>query len=68
MNEEKEKVLEVKDLTVSFQTYAGKVQAVRKSSFDLYKKETLAIVRRVRFGEISYRKNIDGSPGKDGCH
>ena len=34
MNEEKEKVLEVKDLTVSFQTYAGKVQAVRKSSFD----------------------------------
>ena len=67
MNEEKEKVLEVKDLTVSFQTYAGKVQAVRKSSFDLYKKETLDC-RRVRFGEISYRKNTDGTPGKDGCH
>ncbi len=39
-----EKILEVKDLTVSFNTYAGKVQAVRGVSFDLFKGETLAIV------------------------
>ena len=39
-----EKKLEVKNLVVSFRTQAGKVQAVRDISFDLYKGETLAIV------------------------
>lgn len=39
-----EKLLEVKNLEVSFRTYAGTVQAVRGVSFDLYKGETLAIV------------------------
>jgi len=39
-----EKILEVKDLHVSFDTYAGEVQAVRGVNFDLYKGEALAIV------------------------
>jgi oligopeptide transport system ATP-binding protein len=39
-----EKILEVKDLSVSFQTYGGEVQAVRHVNFDLIKGETLAIV------------------------
>ena len=39
-----EKILEVKDLKVNFNTYAGQVKAVRGVSFDLYKGETLAIV------------------------
>lgn len=39
-----EKKLEVKNLTISFRTANGKVQAVRDVSFDLYKGETLAIV------------------------
>ncbi|TXK77145.1 ABC transporter ATP-binding protein [Paenibacillus sp. N3.4] len=37
-------LLEVKDLKVSFQTYAGEVQAVRGVSFTLEKGEVLAIV------------------------
>lgn len=41
---DREKVLEVKDLTITFDTYNGKVQAVRGVSFDLFKGETLAIV------------------------
>lgn len=39
-----ERVLEVKDLHVSFNTYAGEVKAVRGVSFHLNKGETLAIV------------------------
>lgn len=39
-----EKVLEVKDLAVSFKTFFGEVEAVRKISFDVGKKETVAIV------------------------
>ncbi|RSK26476.1 ABC transporter ATP-binding protein [Bacillus sp. HMF5848] len=38
------KILEVKDLHVSFDTYGGEVQAVRGVNFELAKGETLAIV------------------------
>lgn len=38
------KILEVKDLQISFDTFAGKVQAIRGVSFDLLEGETLAIV------------------------
>ena len=40
----KEKILEVKNLYVSFDTYAGEVQAIRDLSFDVSRGETLAIV------------------------
>ncbi|MBF7096464.1 ABC transporter ATP-binding protein [Alkalibacter mobilis] len=39
-----EKILEVKDLAVSFKTFFGEVEAVRGISFEVGKKETVAIV------------------------
>ncbi|MBO4872366.1 MAG: ABC transporter ATP-binding protein [Lachnospiraceae bacterium] len=50
-----EKVLEVKNLVVSFRTQQGTVQAVRDLSFDLYKGETLALV-----GESGAGKTVTG--------
>lgn len=41
---ERQKLLSVRDLAVSFFTYAGEVQAVRGVTWDLYEKETIAIV------------------------
>ncbi|WP_082234919.1 ABC transporter ATP-binding protein [Halobacillus massiliensis] len=39
-----EKILDIQDLHVSFQTYGGEVQAIRGVNLELYKGETLAIV------------------------
>ena len=41
---DKEKLLSIQNLYVSFDTYAGEVQAVRDISFDIYKGEVLALV------------------------
>ncbi|GGA64408.1 ABC transporter ATP-binding protein [Ornithinibacillus halotolerans] len=51
-----EKILEVKDLHVTFKTYGGTVQAVRGVDFHLYKGETLAIV-----GESGCGKSVTSS-------
>lgn len=42
--ENSKNILEVRNLKINFNTYAGKVQAIRDVSFDLQKGETLAIV------------------------
>ncbi len=56
----KEKKLQVKDLTISFRTINGKLQAVRNISFDLYKGETLAIVGESGSGKSATSKTILG--------
>ena len=53
-------ILQVKDLAVSFASYAGKVQAVRNISFDLYRGETLAIVGESGSGKSVTTKAILG--------
>ena len=60
MANDREKKLQVKDLTISFKTINGKLQAVRDISFDLYKGETLAIVGESGSGKSATSKTILG--------
>ena len=57
---EKEKVLEVKNLEISFKTDGGLVRAVRDISFDLYKGETICIVGESGSGKSVTSKAIMG--------
>ena len=51
-------ILQVKDLRISFSTYAGEVEAVRDVSFDLRQGETLAIVGESGSGKTVTAKSL----------
>lgn len=53
-----DKILEVKNLHVIFETHAGTVYAIRDVSFDLYRGETLAIVGESGSGKSVTSKAI----------
>lgn len=55
-----EKVLEINDLTISFHTFSGEVQAIRGINFELNKGETLAIVGESGSGKSVTTKSIMG--------
>ena len=58
--DEREKILQAKNLTISFRTNEGMVRAVRDVSFDLYKGETLAIVGESGSGKSVTARSLMG--------
>lgn len=65
---DREKILEVKELSISFKTLHGTVKAVRKVTFDLYKGETLAIVGESGSGKSVTSRAIIGILAGNSIH
>lgn len=65
-NKNEEPILSVKNLSVSFNAFAGTVQAVRDINFDLKRGETLAIVGESGSGKSVTTKAILGILPKNG--
>ncbi len=63
---EKNKILSIKDLSISFQTSAGEVNVIRGMNLSLYKGETLAIVGESGSGKSVTVKAIMGILSNNG--
>ncbi len=62
----KEKILAIKDLSISFQTSAGEVNAIRGVKLNLYKGETIAIVGESGSGKSVTMKAVMGILSSNG--
>lgn len=62
----REKILEVRDLSISFKTTAGSVNAIRGVNLDLYRGETVAIVGESGSGKSVTAKATMGILAKNG--
>lgn len=63
---ERERILKVRDLNISFKTDNGKVSAIRGVNLDLYKGETIAIVGESGSGKSVTTKAIMGILASNG--
>ena len=63
---EKEKILSIKDLSISFRTSSGEVNAIRGIELDLYRGETLAIVGESGSGKSVTMKAVMGILSSNG--
>lgn len=63
---ERERILKIRDLNISFQTDNGKVNAIRGVNLDLYKGETIAIVGESGSGKSVTTKAIMGIMANNG--
>jgi oligopeptide transport system ATP-binding protein len=63
---QKEKVIEIRDLSITFNTMAGSVHAIRGVDIDLYRGETLAIVGESGSGKSVTMKAAIGILARNG--
>ncbi|SUO03834.1 peptide/nickel transport system ATP-binding protein [Faecalicoccus pleomorphus] len=66
MKENRERILKIRDLNISFKTTGGKVHAVRGVNLDLYKGETIAIVGESGSGKSVTTKAVMGLLANNG--
>ena len=61
---DRERILKIRDLNISFKTDNGNVKAIRGVNLDLYKGETIAIVGESGIWKICYDQGYHGHLGK----
>lgn len=60
---DRQPIISAKDVEITFSLRGRKLNAIRKCSLDLYEGETLAIVERVRLGQVRIHQDLCGYAG-----